>query len=332
MNTKNHPKLVSIFCFIILAGLILSGCAGEKDEIAGKSSSPNEKVVKIGYQKNGPLVILKSRGTLEKSLKKKGYQVEWKEFQAGPALLEALNVGSINFGRTGDSPPIFAQAADAPFVYVAAGKTKVEGSGILVPENSPIKSVADLKGKKIGFAKGSSSHYLLVKALEKANVSYQDIKPSFLQPGDARVAFEQGNIDAWVVWDPFTADTQIHSKARMLVNGEGLTTDRDFFLANSDFEKNHGNIVDIIIAEIEKSSDWANENHQELVAMLSPLLKIDKQSLLMSAERREYGVDPLTEDILTEQQQIANTYYKLKIIPKKINVRDAFDTERMVGK
>lgn len=327
-KSKNHPILVSIFCLIVLAGLFLSGCAAEKEQSPG----PKEKVVKIGYQKNGPLVILKSRGTLEKSLKKKGYQVEWREFQAGPALLEALNVGSIDFGRTGDAPPIFAQAADAPFVYVAAGKTKMEGSGILVPGNSPIKSVADLKGKKIGFAKGSSSHYLLLKALEKANVSYDDIKPSFLQPGDARVAFEKGNIDAWVVWDPFTADTEIHSKARMIVNGKGLTTDRDFFLANSDFEKKQSDIVNIIIDEIEKSSDWANENHQELVSILSPLLKIDEQSLLMSAERREYGVEPLTEEILTEQQQIADTFYEMKIIPKKVTVKDAFDTERMEDK
>ncbi|PLT33670.1 sulfonate ABC transporter substrate-binding protein [Bacillus sp. V5-8f] len=329
--------LFSIFSFICITCFLLAGCSEgtvnkKEDESAQKKSISEDKTIKIGYQKNGPLVILKSLGSLEKRLEPMGYHVEWKEFTAGPALLEALNVGSIDFGRTGDSPPIFAQAADAPFVYVAAGKTKVEGSGILVPKDSEIKSLEDLRGKKIGFAKGSSSHFLLVKALKKASISYEDIKPSFLQPGDARVAFEKGNIDAWVIWDPFTADTQIHSKARMLVNGEGLTTDRDFFLANIEFTKNHGEAVDIIVEEIKKSSDWANSNHQDLVKMMSPLLKIDEQSLLMSAQRRLYGVDPLTEDIVKEQQEIADTYFEMKIIPKKINVLNAMDKERMVKK
>ncbi|MBM7693396.1 sulfonate transport system substrate-binding protein [Peribacillus deserti] len=324
--------LYSLLCFVLSASVLLTACSGSntaKDTTVNKKASAvKEKAIKIGYQKNGPLVILKSLGTLEKQLKGEGFQVEWKEFTAGPALLEALNVGSIDFGRTGDSPPIFAQAAGAPFVYVAAGKTKYKGSAILVQKNSPIKTQKDLKGKKIGFAKGSSSHYLLVKALEKAGISYKDIQPQFLQPGDGRVAFEQGNIDAWVVWDPFTADTELNSNARMLVNGKGLSTDRDFFLANKDFANQHRDIIDIVLEEIQKSSDWANSNHKELVAVLSPLLKIDEKSLLLSAQRRLYGIDPLTEDIIKEQQEIADMYYKLKIIPSKIQVKDLIDTGR----
>jgi sulfonate transport system substrate-binding protein len=330
---RGFPFLCLIFTILVLISALLSGCGSEnsnakKNTVKANTESTDE-IVKIGYQKNGPLVILKSLGTLEKRLVQDGYKVEWKEFTSGPALFEALNAGSINFGRTGDSPPIFAQAADTPFVYVAAGKSKYQGSGILVPENSPIKSVVDLKGKKVGFAKGSSSHFLLVKALEKAGIPYNAIKSSFLQPGDARVAFEKGNIDAWVVWDPFTADTQIHSKARMVVDGAGLTTDRDFLLANRDFEQKHGKVVDIIVDEVQKSSEWANSHHKELVAMLSPLLKIDQKSLLMSAERRVYGVDQLNEQIVKEQQKIADTYFQMKIIPKKVNVMDAVDTDRM---
>ncbi|WP_257968113.1 sulfonate ABC transporter substrate-binding protein [Peribacillus deserti] len=322
----------SFLCLLFTASLFLTACSGSNT--AGTTSEKHntsgekDQVLKIGYQKNGPLVILKSLGTLEKRLKTEGFKVEWKEFTAGPALLEALNVGSIDFGRTGDSPPIFAQAAGAPFVYVAAGKTKFKGSAVLVPQNSQIKTLKDLKGKKIGFAKGSSSHYLIVKALEKAGISYDQIEPHFLQPGDGRVAFEKGNIDAWVVWDPFTADTELNSKARVLVNGKGLSTDRDFFLANNDFAKKHRDIIDIVLEEIRESSEWANSHHKELAATLSPLLKIDEKSLLLSAERREYGIDPLTDDIIKEQQEIADTYVKLKIIPKKITVKDVVDKGR----
>jgi sulfonate transport system substrate-binding protein len=310
-----------IFSLFLMFSLFLVGCSNnEETKESGKDS---EKIVRIGYQKNCPLVILKSLQTLEKRLKAEGYTVEWKEFQAGPALVEALNAGSIDFGRTGDSPPIFAQAANAPFVYVAAGFSKFQGSGLLVPKGSDIKTLSDLKGKTIGFAKGSSSHYLLVKALEKGGLSYGDITPAFLQPGDARVAFEQGNIDAWVVWDPFAADTELNSDATMLVNGEGLTSDRDFFIANKEFAKNHKHILDIMIEEVQSSSDWANTHHDELVTMLAPLLKIDEESIRRAVERRVYGVDPLTPEIMEEQQQKADTFYELEIIPKKINVQEA---------
>lgn len=315
---------ITILSCVLLAGLFLAGCSNNstQTQVEVKETSTGEKVVRIGYQKNCPLVILKSLQTLEKRLEAEGFTVEWKEFQAGPALVEALNAGSIDFGRTGDSPPIFAQAAEAPFVYVAAGKSKFNGSGILVPKDSSIKSLEDLKGKKIGFAKGSSSHYLLVKALEKAGIDYNDITPAFLQPGDARVAFEQGNIDAWVVWDPFAADTEIHSEATMLINGEGLTSDRDFFIANVEFAKANKDILDIIIQEVQASSDWANTHNPELVQMLSDILKIDAESIKMATNRRVYGVDPLTEEIMEEQQQKADTFFELGIIPKQINVLD----------
>lgn len=314
--------LMGVTCLLLLGFIFLTGCELEVTSSVGKSK---EQVVKIGYQKNGPLVILKSLGTLEERLELEGYTVEWKEFQAGPALMEALNAGSIDFGRTGNSPVIFAQAANTPFTIVAAGKSKFQGSGILVPEESPIQSVEDLKGKKVSFSKGSSSHYLIVKALEQAGLQYSDITPAFLSPGDARVAFEQGNIDAMVVWDPFVASTEINSNGKLLINGEGITTDRDFFVANEDFTKEHKEIANVIIEEVERSSDWANENHSELIAMLAPILNIDEASIEMAVNRRIYGIDKISKEIIEEQQEIADTFYNLDIIPKEIDVNDVMN-------
>ncbi|RDU36595.1 aliphatic sulfonate ABC transporter substrate-binding protein [Neobacillus piezotolerans] len=324
MNFYRSKRFTYWFLALIAMFTLLSGCAETKksEEMAG-SKEKEIKTIRIGYQKNGPLIILKSLGTLEKTLGEKGISVEWKEFQAGPALVEALNAGTIDFGRTGDSPPIFAQAAGAPFVYVAAGKPKFNGSAILVKKDSPIKSVKDLKGKTVGFAKGSSSHYLIIKGLEKAGLAYGDIVPAFLAPGDGRVAFEQGQIDAWVVWDPFTSAAEIGSGARMLVNGEGLTTDRDFFLASTTFSMEHPQIIKLILDEVQHSLEWANSHHEELVGMLAPILKIDEQSLEVAVKRRVYGVDEIDGQIIQEQQEIADTFYTLGIIPKKIDVRDA---------
>src|SRR5258708_2015581 len=154
-----------------------------------------DKVVRIGFQKYGKLVLLKSKGTLEEKLKAAGYKVVWTEFPSGPPLLEALNVGAIDFGNTGEAPPVFAQAAGAPIQYVAYEPPAPKGEAILVPKDSPLKSVADLKGKKVALNKGSNTHYLLVRALEKAGVKYSEIEPAFLAPADARAAFERGAVE-----------------------------------------------------------------------------------------------------------------------------------------
>ena len=164
--------------------------------------------LRIGVQKYGSLVLLKERGLLEQRLEPQGWTVTWIEFPGGPQLLEALNVGAIDFGTTGEAPPIFAQAAGAPLLYVGYEPPAPEGEAILVAKDSPIADVAGLKGKKVALNKGSNVHYLLVKALEAAGVAYTDIETVYLPPADARAAFERGAVDAWVIWDPFLAAAQ----------------------------------------------------------------------------------------------------------------------------
>ena len=131
-------------------------------------ASAQEKVLRVGFQKYGKIVLLKGKGSLEKAVEPLGYRVAWTEFPAGPQLLEAINVGAIDIGNTGEAPPIFAQAAGAPLLYVAYEPPAPKGEAILIPKNSPLKTVAELKGKKVALNKGSNVHYLLVKALENA--------------------------------------------------------------------------------------------------------------------------------------------------------------------
>ncbi|MCQ2011060.1 MAG: sulfonate ABC transporter substrate-binding protein [Sporolactobacillus sp.] len=308
-------KLLAL-SLILIIGFLVSGCGTS-------SSDTGNKVIRIGYQKGDEFNIAQIRGNLAKALKKQGYKVEWKEFQAGSALLEALRAGSIDYGRTGNTPPVVAQASGTDIVYVGVGKSKNVGSGIVVKKNSSITSLADLKGKKIAFSKGSSSHYLVVKALKKAGLTLNDVQPVYLQPADARIAFEKGNVDAWAVWDPFTAAAQITGNAKMLVNGKGITTDRDFFLAKRSFAKSHTKVTKTVMSQVSEAMDWANSHHTELIAKLADALKMDKDIVAMSVNRRTYGIDKMNSTILDEQQSIADQFYQLKIIPKKINVRDA---------
>jgi sulfonate transport system substrate-binding protein len=321
-GTRLHTFILAGF---ILMASFLAGCSEKSAGSQGQAAAKYEtnKVLRIGHQKGDPLNIVKEQGNLEKRLKELGYSVTWNVFPSGPPLLEALGSGNLDVGRTGDSPPVFAQAAGSSLVYIGAGKPKAEGSAILVKNNSSIHTLSDLKGKTIALAKGSSSHYLLVKALEKANLKYDDVKLSFLAPADARIAFEQGNVDAWVVWDPYFADIEATGVVRVLANGAGLADDRDFFLASNRFAKEHYDIVKVLLEEVEQTSKWANDNPKEVAKLLAPILKIDEASLQKAAERREYGLQEIDDKMIQGQQQIADTFYDLKLFPKKISIADA---------
>src|SRR5215207_4483350 len=212
-----------------------------------------DKVIRIGYQKYGTLILLKAKGSLETKLKPLGYRVAWAEFPAGPPLLEALNAGAIDFGSVGETPPIFAQAAaGARLTYVAHEPPAPRGEAILVPKDSPIKTVADLKGRKVALNKGSNVHYLLVRALEQAGLKYSDIEPVFLAP-----AVERGSVHAWVIWDPFQAAAEAATGARTLADGTGIVANHQFYLAADKFVDASPRVLDALLEQLSEVDAWA---------------------------------------------------------------------------
>jgi sulfonate transport system substrate-binding protein len=281
-----------------------------------------EKVVRIGFQKYGKLVLLKSKGTLEPKLKALGYSVVWTEFPSGPPLLEALNVGAIDFGNTGEAPPIFAQAAGAPIQYVAYEPPAPKAEAILVPKDSPLKTVADLKGKKVALNKGSNVHYLLVKALEKAGVKYSEITPVFLAPADARAAFEKGAVDAWVIWDPFQAAAEVATQARTLADGTGVVSNYQFYFSSQKFLGSDPKIVDLVLAQLSEVDDWAKTDIKAVAEQLSPSVGLPVPVLELALKRQSYGIKPINDTVIAEQQQVADTFFSLGLIPKAIKISD----------
>jgi sulfonate transport system substrate-binding protein len=287
------------------------------------AGAADSKTLRIGYQKYGTLIILKTKGTLEKRLASLGYSVEWKEFPGGPQLLEALNVGAIDAGTTGETPPVFAQAAGAPLVYVGVEPAAPDGEAILVPKDSKIASVADLKGKKVALNKGSNVHYLLAKALEANGMTLADIDSIFLTPADGRAAFEAGKVDAWVIWDPFEAAAVAATQARILVDGKGLVQNYQYYLATRDFAAKQPAVIKAWLAEIDTVDRWAAGNVAEVAKMLSPDTGLPVAVLNVSLGRLAYGVQPITPETFAYQQQIADTFHKAGLLPKPITVRDA---------
>lgn len=279
------------------------------------------KEIRVGYQKNGVLVIARQQATLEKHFKPLGIDIKWVEFSSGPPMMEAMNVGSVDYGAVGDSPPVFAQAAGAAIVY-AAGQPITNGQGILVPQNSAIRSIADLKGKRIGFTKGSSAHNITVQTLEKAGLTYADITPVYLTPPDAGPAFANGSIDAWAIWDPYFAIGETKQNGRILVNASEITKSNSFYIANRDFAKNHGDVLQQIIDVTTSTAKWAEQHREEVAKSLSAVTGIPLDIQTIAANRSAFAVGPITEDIIRTQQGVADRFFKLGLIPKQIAIRD----------
>jgi sulfonate transport system substrate-binding protein len=292
----------------------------------GAITQAQAETLRIGYQKYGTLVLLKAKGSLEKRLAEQGIEVQWTEFPGGPQLLEGLNVGSIDFGTTGEAPPIFAQAAGADLLYVAHEPPAPTSEAILVPKDSALKSVSELKGKKIALNKGSNVHYLLVRALEDAGLKYSDIQPVYLPPADARAAFERGSVDAWVIWDPFQAAAEHQLQARTLRNGEGLVANHQFYLAARPYAEKHPDVVSVLVEEIRGIGEWTRANSAEATAQVAPLLGLSPEITRTAVERQAYGAQLITPDVVEAQQQIADTFSDLKLIPKRLSIKDVIWT------
>jgi len=286
------------------------------------ATAQQQKELRVGYQKNGVLVVARQQGTLEKKLAPLGVTVKWVEFTSGPPLLEAANVGSIDIGQTGDAPPIFAQAAGAQIVYVA-GQPITNGQGILVKKDSVIRSIADLKGKRIGFTKGSSAHNVLLLVLEKAGLAYSDITPVYLSPPDAGPAFANGSIDAWAVWDPYFAIGEVKQNARILVNANEVAKTNSFYLANKGFAANNPKVLQAAIDGLAETAQWAEANRDKVAKSLADVTGVDLDIQTIAANRSSFAIGRITDDIVATQQGVADRFFKLGLIPKRIDVREA---------
>ncbi|MCK1739349.1 sulfonate ABC transporter substrate-binding protein [Bradyrhizobium sp. 139] len=279
------------------------------------------KEIRVGYQKNGVLVITRQQAALEKHFAPLGIEVKWVEFSSGPPMMEAMNVGSVDYGAVGDSPPVFAQAAGAAIVY-AAGQPITNGQGILVPKDSPIRSITELKGKRVGFTKGSSAHNIVVQTLEKAGLTYADITPVYLTPPDAGPAFANGSIDAWAIWDPYFAIGETRQSGRILINAREVTKSNSFYIANRDFAKNHGAILQQIVDVTTATAKWAEQHRDEVAKSLAAVTGIPLDIQTIAANRSAFVVGPVTDDIVVTQQGVADRFHKLGLIPKPIAIRD----------
>jgi sulfonate transport system substrate-binding protein len=313
---KARPR--SLRRLLVLLGALALSATG----FAQAPSKPAQ--LRVGFQKSASLLTLqRSQGTLDSRLAQLGVAVKWVEFPAGPQLLEGLNVGAVDVGFVGEAPPIFAQAAGAKFVYIGNDPAAPEAEAIVVAKDSPLKSVADLKGRKVALNKGSNVHYLLVKALERHGLKYTDIQPVFLPPADARAAFERGAVDAWAIWDPFLAAVERQSGARILVDGRGLVNNFAYYLAERGYAEKYPQVIQALFDDTVAQGQWLKANLKQAAGIIAPLQGLEPEVVEKSLVRYQFGVRPLTAAVAAEQQKIADAFLALGLIPKPVRITEA---------
>jgi sulfonate transport system substrate-binding protein len=281
-----------------------------------------ETALRIGYQKSSTLIsLLKSQGSLEKALAGQGISVSWHEFASGQPLLEALNVGNIDLSAdVADTVPVFAQAAGARLAYFAQEAPSPAAQAILVRDGAPLHSLADLKGKKVAVTKAAGAHYLLIAALAKANLKFSDIQPAYLTPADGRAAFENGKVDAWVIWEPFFSAAQRQLATRTLADSQGLASYQRYYLTSTRFAAEHPQVLQTVYAELVRVGDWLRANPLEGAQILGSLWgNLDPAIVQQANARRSYQVRAVQPGSLAEQQKIADAFFAEGLLPKRVD-------------
>ncbi len=277
----------------------------------------------IGYQKYGTSNILKMRGAVEQRLAAHGYRVTWTEFLSGPQLMDALGTLQVEFVATGEAPPVFAQAAGVPLVYVGHDPPAPSGEALVVRRNSPFQSIADLRGRTVALHKGSNVHYFLLRALQAHGLSFDDIRPVHMRPTDALEFLLDGGVDAWAIWDPLLSSAQIRGDTRVLVDGNGLVPNHQFYLTNQSFADRDPEAVAILLDELGKAGEYAALHAAEAARSMTRAFGIEAPALELAFSRLTYGAKPLDDRTVRQQQGVADSFHALGMLRSSISVREA---------
>lgn len=305
--------------------VVMSSALSLTAAVAAAQPKPPASTLRIGYQLSSTLItILKTNGKLEQALAPLGVQVTWHQFTSGLPQLEALNTGNIDFSAdVADTVPIFAIAAGAKLVYVAEEAPSPHAQAIVVPSDSPIKTLADLKGKKIAVTRGAGSHYLLIAALNSVKLTFKDISPAYLTPSDGRAAFVSRSVDAWVAWDPYLTTAERESRAQVLADGEGLASYKRYYLASQPYARAHGQVLMIVFDQLSDTGKWVKSHPDDAAALLSGLWHIDRSIVEEALGHRSYRVGLVTKDGLVEQKKIAAAFFAEGLLPRRVDGTEA---------
>ncbi|MGW5398206.1 ABC transporter substrate-binding protein [Streptomyces sp. NPDC003952] len=328
MRRHTLPLLATL----IPLSLALTACGGSsaadsgaKDGSKDGAKSAAKVTLNVGDQKGGYESLLRAAGELDKL----DYEIKWSTFTSGPPLLEAVNAKAVDIGGVGNTPPVFAAAAKSKITVVAASHGSSKGEAILVPKGSALQSPAELRGKKIAVAQGSSAHFQLIASLQQAGLTPSDVQITLLQPADALAAFNSGKVDAWAVWDPYTSQV-LGSGARVLASGEGVVNGLSFQVAapGALADEAKSKAIGDYIKRGQRAQEWAFKHPEEWAKVWSKETGLPYEVALAAVKQTNGTRVPVAVDdaVVTSEQKIADTFTELKLIPGKVVFKDFVDT------
>ncbi|WP_423785333.1 ABC transporter substrate-binding protein [Gordonia bronchialis] len=332
MTMKSALRTAVAAIATMLIALTLAGCVQREDAAETVSDSTvdvsqlADLTLQVGDQKGGTEALLRASGELEKL----PFAVKFSTFTSGPPQIEAATAGKIDFAVTGNTPPIFGAASNAKVKVVSAYSNDASGDAILIPASSTLRSVADLKGKKVAVAKGSSAHGHLLLQLQKANLTLgagKDVEPVFLQPADARSAFTTGAVDAWAIWDPYTAIVQLQDHAKTLITAQGVSNGYGFGIAANGAlaDPKRNTAIRELVIHIAKASAWAKANPAQWARRYAAAIGIDPRAAATAQGRSLRPAIELTDAVIASQQKLADAFTDSGQIQGGVNFADYTD-------
>jgi sulfonate transport system substrate-binding protein len=318
---------------VAAAGLLISGgLAACSSSSPGGSSSPSagaaagatdqanvsSVTLNIGDQAgSGSEALLTAAGLINKL----PFKAHWADFTSGPPMLQAMASGSVDVGGVGDAPPVFAAAGGSQLAVVSALQTNVNSAAILVPENSPIKTVAQLKGKKIAVAQGSSANYQLLAALTKAGLTMKEVTPDYLQPADAEAAFASGHVDAWAVWSPYIELAEGQDHARIIANNTGLPLTYSFEVASRSALSNPAKSAAIhdYLKLLDQAYTWAASHQSVWAATWAKATGLPLSVMTLAVKDSTDVPTPITPGVISSEQSVSNAFSASGLIPGKVD-------------
>lgn len=312
--------------------LLLAACSGSSSATtssAGSGDGTDGKgslTLNVGDQKGGSEAVLRAAGELD-DLK---YKIRWSTFTSGPPLLEAVNAKAVDLGAVGNTPPVFAAGADSKISVVAATHGTASGETIVVPNDSPLKKTQDLKGKSVAVAQGSSAHFQLIASLKKAGLGFKDVKVKYLQPADALAAFTSDKVDAWAVWDPYSSQVLEGKSGRVLTDGNGVVNGLNFQVAAPDAlkDKKKSAAIEDYLKRLQRAQAWVFKHPEAWAKVWAKDTGLPYEVALAAVKRTNGTRIPVAVDknAVASEQEIADTFTDLKLIPGRIDFGDFVDT------
>ncbi len=329
MNTRPNHRFRPLLATLAAAALVLSACGGDKtgneDAVDDDGNVDLSKVtLVVGDQKGGSKALLQAAGELDDV----PYEIEWKEFTSGPPLLEAMNTGAIHVGGVGNTPPIFAAAAKSKIKAVQAATYGGAGDAIVVPGDSAITSVDQLKGKTVAVAEGSSANYNLLAQLQEVGLDYSDVEVKNLQPADALAAFSAGHVDAWAIWEPFTSQAEA-AGGKVVTDGSQIVNGYVFQAASNAALDDPGTeeaLADYL-ARIARAQKWSQTHQEDWSTAWAAETGLPETVTLAAVTKREIEVVPIDEALISSEQEMADAFTDAGLLPGQIDLSDFFSDQ-----